>query len=120
MMDVLELSDLPKYKRDPNVRTRYYSNGLEGHTYFIQVETEGPIKIGFTQDCPRKRLGTIQYANHMKLSIALLIKGDYEKDLHYQWKEHRIRGEWHAYTGKFRKLIERLKKKATVISIAAK
>jgi len=64
-------------------------------TYFIQVDFDGPIKIGTAAD-PQERLQTLQTANPHELHLVLTVwaPADLERDLHARLSAHRIRGEW--------------------------
>jgi len=63
--------------------------------YAIQVGN-GPIKIGFTDHDPRKRLAAVQNHHHRPARLVGFIPGDRadEKRLHKQFAEAHIRGEW--------------------------
>lgn len=63
--------------------------------YFIQVENNGPIKIGTAVD-PKKRLNTLQIGNHKKLNLITAIPGKsgLESKIHRDLKEFRRDGEW--------------------------
>jgi len=66
--------------------------------YFIQIDDNGPIKIGKAGD-PHKRRCELQVAHHRELIIRHIEvperdAAEREKELHGQFKAHRIRGEW--------------------------
>jgi hypothetical protein len=62
-------------------------------TYFIQEGRGGAIKIGKARGL-QKRLRHLQTGNSSELHLLLVLEGDYERDAHLIWWEHRIRGEW--------------------------
>ena len=64
--------------------------------YFIQVENNGPIKIGFTANQINQRLQSLQTSSPNKLDILGCIDGeiDREKLIHEKFKEYHIRNEW--------------------------
>lgn len=63
--------------------------------YFVQVENDGPIKIGFAADI-HKRISELQIANPYELSLIGCMRGDKEKEkrLHKKFVKYWIRGEW--------------------------
>ena len=63
--------------------------------YFIQVENNGPIKIGRAID-PKDRLKKLQIGNHKKLNLIAVIPGKsaLESKIHSDLKEFRRDGEW--------------------------
>ena len=80
--------------------------------YFIQVENNGPIKIGPAVD-PEKRLNNLQIGNHKKLNLIAVIPGKsrLESKIHRDLKEFRRDGvKWpHCRcqnNGKISKIIE--------------
>jgi hypothetical protein len=66
------------------------------YVYFIQADENGPIKIGFTSDDPKKRLNQLQTGNPAVLKLLGAIKGTVarEKELHARLAEWRLQGEW--------------------------
>ena len=64
--------------------------------YFIQADENGPIKIGFTTDEPRKRLAQLQIGNPHELKLLGAIKGStaIERQFHADLAEWRLQGEW--------------------------
>ena len=64
--------------------------------YFIQQDTDGPIKIGYTDSNIKARLDNMQCASHKELRVIGYISGgrDREKQLHALFDDHRLRGEW--------------------------
>lgn len=63
--------------------------------YFIQVDPDGPIKIGLA-DKPSARLRDLQCASPYQLRIRTFWRGPWalEGFVHRGLAEHRIRGEW--------------------------
>jgi len=63
--------------------------------YFIQVQNNGPIKIGYAIQ-PEKRFGEIQTCNHEKLRLMSVIPGGYslETKIHNDLQKYNIHGEW--------------------------
>lgn len=64
--------------------------------YFIQMGTDGPIKIGFTTGDISKRLEALQIGNPYPLVLLLTIEGDarLEKAIHAMFSDIRMVGEW--------------------------
>ena len=64
--------------------------------YFIQADDEGPIKIGFTADDPKRRLNQLQTGNPAALKLLGSISAPItrEKELHAELAEWRLQGEW--------------------------
>lgn len=67
----------------------------EGYVYFIQLDNAGPIKIGRAKN-PIKRLKGLQTAAHKQLRLLAVIPGNSttEKELHREFRDLRIGGEW--------------------------
>ena len=63
--------------------------------YFIEAKEVGRVKIGWTNNL-KGRLEALQTASPCRLEITLLLSGDMkrERELHEQFKEHRLHGEW--------------------------
>lgn len=63
--------------------------------YFIQVDPDGPIKIGIA-DSVISRLGNLQSACPYDLRVRTFWRGPrlVERFLHRELAAHRIRGEW--------------------------
>jgi Meiotically up-regulated gene 113 len=63
--------------------------------YFIQAGENGPIKIGLAIQ-PETRKKKLQTAHYEELRIIGILDGneETEKQLHMQFAEYRIRGEW--------------------------
>ena len=64
--------------------------------YFIQADDNGPIKIGFTADDPKKRIAQLQTGNASTLKLLGFVKGSTskERELHAALSEWRMQGEW--------------------------
>jgi hypothetical protein len=64
------------------------------HLYFIQAEN-GAIKIGISKKV-KKRLRDLQTASPLKLKIIKIMKGKahLEGELHKQFHDYNIHGEW--------------------------
>lgn len=77
--------------------------------YFIKSARSNAIKIGVATD-PRERLGNMQTGSIARLSIVAEMPGDerYEKILHAQFAEHRIRGEWFRCEGQLATFVSML------------
>jgi len=68
---------------------------MRAFVYFIQAENSGKIKIGHTDDVP-KRMYTLQCTSPDKLKLLgkLSTKVATEKGLHKQFNDFRYIGEW--------------------------
>lgn len=77
------------------VHAKRYNSDTTGFVYFIQGESGGPIKIGYTTDIER-RLKDLQtgYPDILKLLMAFRGNQEYEKALHKQLQPYRLSGEW--------------------------
>ena len=64
------------------------------YTYFIQQETGGNIKIGFTTQDPEARLKNLQTGSAYTLQIVGLLEGNREERLHKKFSDVRVKGEW--------------------------
>lgn len=66
------------------------------YVYFIQADENGPIKIGFTADDPKRRLSQLQTGNASALKLLGAIKGTavQERQFHTALSEWRLQGEW--------------------------
>lgn len=65
------------------------------YTYFIQQETGGNIKIGFTTQDPKARLANLQTGSAYNLRIVGLLEGNREKELHKKFSHINTKGEWY-------------------------
>lgn len=63
--------------------------------YFVQVETDGPIKIGFTVDMAG-RFGALQTSSPHALRLLGTVPGDEERErqIHEEFEHLRMQGEW--------------------------
>ena len=75
--------------------------------YFIQDVEQGYIKIGQSEE-PEKRLRQLQTGNPNELRLLWVDhQGDYiEAELHREFREHRVSGEWFQPSDE---LLERIK-----------
>lgn len=64
--------------------------------YFIQADDNGPIKIGFTADDPKRRLAALQTGNASALKLLGAIKAPpaRERQFHTDLAQFRLQGEW--------------------------
>lgn len=64
--------------------------------YFIQAGENGPIKIGYTEKSPYKRLNSLQVGNHEELTLIAIMPGGErsESELHKRFEYAHKRGEW--------------------------
>jgi hypothetical protein len=66
--------------------------------YFIQCGSNGPIKIGFAKD-PKKRVMQLQTGSPYKLNLLWAYQSEDpadERDIHAEFEEYKIRGEWYS------------------------
>lgn len=84
------LRDDPDYPQD-----KYLQDCHEPSVYFIQEGESGPIKIGHTNNI-RMRLYNLQPGNPTPLRLLFMLEAPrgFERELHEQFAEHRIRSEW--------------------------
>lgn len=70
-------------------------HSLKGKVYFVQSVSGGPIKIGCAVD-PLSRLETLQTSYPGPLRLLAVTDGGYrlERQLHEQFSQYRIHGEW--------------------------
>lgn len=68
----------------------------QGFVYFIACSETLRVKIGFTSSDPHERMRTLQTGSPTKLIMVACHRGDesLERDLHEQYAEHRLHGEW--------------------------
>ena len=100
-----ELSDLEdgetnmeidrKQEQLNSLRNNYKSKKTESeYVYFIQVEDNGPIKIGMTSDpTGNSRLKAIQTSNPYNLKLLSIIESN-EREIQKRFAKYRIKGEW--------------------------
>lgn len=67
--------------------------------YFIQQGSNGPVKIGYTQDAKRlqRRLVSLQCGNPERLYVRAILENAgpaSEERIHRTFGRHRLRGEW--------------------------
>lgn len=82
--------------------------GTSNTTYFIGGDV-GAIKIGIACDVPR-RLAALQNGSPMVLKVLAITPGgrDVERAYHYQFRAHRLHGEWFERCSEILAEIERL------------
>ena len=68
----------------------------KGTIYFIRSTNNNVIKIGFTSGEISKRLKALQTSHPYQLELLATIPGDtnFEKSLHQQFEQYRLKGEW--------------------------
>jgi hypothetical protein len=66
------------------------------YIYFIQARGDGPIKIGFTADNPRRRMVKIQSDCPWPVRLLGAIEGtvSQEKQIHLVLARYKTQGEW--------------------------
>lgn len=66
--------------------------------YFIQAGTDGPVKIGFSQNF-EVRFNALKRQNHNELTVLRTIPGDRlsEERFLFYFAHLRIRGDWFSY-----------------------
>lgn len=69
---------------------------MSGHVYFIQVGTDGPIKIGFTKNNIKARVRAMQTVSpHILHWIGCFVGSrDDERNAHRLLQNSSLRGEW--------------------------
>lgn len=69
---------------------------MKGFVYFIQVGTDGPIKIGFSKEDPLRRLNDLQAGCPWDLRLVGALPGTkfHERLLQEKFSEFKIRREW--------------------------
>ncbi len=87
-----------------------YHQRYPGFVYFIQGETGGPIKIGYSDDVA-KRLKGLQTGHPDNLKVLFTYPGSQEdeKEMHLKFEAIRLRGEWFRPTDEIFSAIEELK-----------
>lgn len=88
----IELDKIEKKRRD---QEQSYKKRYPGFIYFIQGESGGSVKIGYASDIT-KRIKTLQTGFPETLIIVKSFPGniDDEGNIHQEFKDFRIRGEW--------------------------
>jgi hypothetical protein len=92
-----ELADLPAWEG--------------GLVYFVQAESGGPVKIGFTaRQTMKDRLRGLQNGSPLPLCILATVRADksIERALHSWFSSARLHGEWFTPTDEILALIEEL------------
>lgn len=74
---------------------------VNGVVYVAQsgrVGGNGRVKIGFTSGDPWRRIAELNTGNPYEIHLLFTLPGSLarEKQLHEEYKKHRIRGEWFA------------------------
>lgn len=79
--------------------------------YFIRVNNNGPIKIGYTKD-PERRLRDLQGANAFPLTMVGLRKGSRsdEKCLHNIYQRHRVSTGGQEWYNPTKEILSEIKK----------
>lgn len=79
----MSLVGAPSTELSDRIRRGDFAN-KEGYVYFIQKESGGSIKIGYSKD-PVRRVRTFQTANPERLLFLLVIPGgmDVERKFHH-------------------------------------
>jgi hypothetical protein len=77
----------------------YYDGerGFVGGVYFAQGVDGGPIKIGWSSTLPEERLKSLQVGSPAKLKIISRVEfanRRLEVDLHLEFSDDRLHGEW--------------------------
>lgn len=69
----------------------------DGHVYFVQAGEDGPIKIGWSQDVPR-RIAELQVANASRLRLVGMVRGRMQDEAatHERFAHLRLGAEWFA------------------------
>lgn len=69
-----------------------------GFVYFLQVEGNGPVKVGFTKGNPLARLACIQRVVPYRIDWVGGFRGTFkdEREFHRKFKEYCIRSEWYV------------------------
>lgn len=77
------------------------------------------IKIGHTNGRPADRLASLQTGSRVELQLLAVMAGDrsLERDLHDELADHRIRGEWFAWTPEVLEAIKAARQRAVSASL---
>jgi hypothetical protein len=78
-----------------------------GYVYFIEAESVGLVKIGWTGQPPVVRFGLIRGMSPVPLTMLGVVPGgrEAEADLHREFRLDRERGEWFRVTPRLRDFI---------------
>ena len=71
-----------------------FSGAAGPSVYFVRAGSDGPIKIGQTDNAVTDRLRTLQTGNHNELQLMACSRLLSERRLHQIFAHLRIRGEW--------------------------
>ena len=82
-----------------------------GIIYFVQQGTEGPIKVGYTEQSIQVRLAGLQVGNPCELYVIKIIDGTRVDEANIQnlFRDCRIRGEWFTPTNDLNSFMVSLK-----------
>lgn len=88
-------ASLQKIEEEKRAKELAYKRRYPGFIYFIQGESGGPIKIGYTENV-EKRLCALQTGHYDTLKVLKAIPGNIndEKKHHKKFQHLRLRGEW--------------------------
>jgi len=86
--------------------------------YFIKSKSKNAVKIGFTNNNPRKRLSVLQVGSLDKLSLLKVISGDLklERAIHLTFHRFRLKGEWFSYSGALKDYIDTYESTSNIIT----
>lgn len=78
--------------------------------YFIQSGTDGPIKIGYSQD-PTNRLKQLQTGSPKKLKLLCAVEGGFELErrLHDSLCQYHLNNEWYHPVKEITQTLDTLK-----------
>ena len=81
-----------------DLKPLYFSEGIENIKTYIMIDhNTGYYKIGKSKN-PKFREKTLQ-SEKPTIEMIKIFNRDIEKQLHKEYKEHRIRGEWFSLSG---------------------
>ncbi len=77
------------------LRARPFDPARTTCLYFVQEQQGGHIKIGVSLD-PRARIRTMQVHNPVDLKVLglFVVNQTTEREAHWMFRDHRVRGEW--------------------------
>ncbi len=81
------------YNYNPELLFNGIKNPRMDYTYFLLAEQTNLMKSGKSKT-PHERIKNIQGNSPEKLKIIAYVKGNFEKELHAQFEQYRIHGEW--------------------------
>jgi hypothetical protein len=78
--------------------------------YFVEMEGENAIKIGYSAGSVERRIATLQTGQPRKMLLLGTIPGsmDDERSLHQELKQYRRNGEWFDYTHAMKEIVSHL------------